>query len=62
MNPHQREKVAKYLYDLSKMVYATAVVGNFIAWKNFDVVALFSGTAAAYLFFWSAYVMDSGGD
>ncbi len=58
MNQRQRENSAKYLYDLSKIVFATGVVGNLIAWRHFDVVILLSGLGVTYLFFWAGYQLD----
>ena len=58
MTHHQRENAAKYLYDLSKILFATAVVGNFIAWENFNVVALMIGGVVAVVFLWWAYSLD----
>ncbi len=58
MTQRQQENVAKYFYDLSKIVFATAVIGNFIAWKNFDMVTLCFGASNAWLLFWWGYVLD----
>ena len=58
MTQRQRENTAKYLYDLSKIVFATGVVGNVIAWKQFDMLILALGAAVAYLLFWGGYQLD----
>ena len=58
MTQRQRENIAKYLYDLSKIVFATAVLGNLIAGKQFDVVSLIWGTAGTWLLSWWGYVLD----
>ena len=58
MTKRQRENVAKYLYDVSKLVFATAVVGNVIVWDRFRVIAfLFGAVTAACCFAW-AYLLD----
>ncbi len=58
MTQRQRENTAKYLYDLSKIVFAAGVVGNLVAWKRFDVIDFCVGVAAAYLFFWMGFHLD----
>jgi len=58
MSQRQRESLAKYLYDLSKIVFATAVVGNVLAWKQLNVVALLIGGTVGGVFFWWAYRLD----
>ena len=54
----QRENAAKYMYDLSKIVFATAVVGNLVAGRHFDMLTLTIGSSIGYLFFWWAFVLD----
>ena len=61
MVQRQRENVAKYLYDLSKIVFATGVVGNLVAWKQFSMVALVLGGIGALVFLWWGYVLDGRG-
>ena len=58
MNQRQRENTARYLYDLSKIVLATAVVGNLIAGKSFDVLISLIGSPIAYLLFWWGHILD----
>lgn len=50
VNQRQRESVARYLYDLSKIVFATAVVGNLVAWENFNVINLVLGGITVWVF------------
>ena len=57
----QRENVAKYLYDMSKIVLATTVIGNLSAWKDFDILALAIGASGGYILFWWGYVLDGKG-
>ena len=58
MIQRQRESAAEYLYDLSKIVLATAVLGNLVGGDRVNVLALMIGAPMAYLFFWWAHVLD----
>ena len=58
MIQRQRENTAKYLYDLSKIVLATAVLGNLVGVDRINVLSLAMGAPMAYLFFWWAHVLD----
>ena len=62
MVQHQRENLAKYLYDLSKIVFATAVVGNLIAGRRINMLALMIGGSISYLCFWWGYLLDGIGE
>lgn len=53
----QREDAAKYLYDLSKIVFALAVVGNLLS-EHFKPSPFLLGLAAALVFFVAAYILD----
>ena len=61
MNGKQRENTAKYLYDLSKIVFTFTVVANAVSDK-FRANVFWLGLLAAALLFSLAYVLDSGGD
>lgn len=58
MKQRQRENAAKYLYDLSKIVLATAVLGNLVGIERANVLTLAIGAPMAYLLFWWAHVLD----
>ena len=58
MTQRQQENTAKYLYDLSKIVLATAVLGNLVGVERVNVLALATGAPMAYLLFWWAHVLD----
>lgn len=58
MIQRQRENLAKYLYDLSKILVATAVIGNLMAWKQLNVIILILGGVTALGFLWWGYVLD----
>ena len=58
MIQRQRESVARYLYDASKIVFATAVVGNFVARTNFDMLIFLAGVVTAACCFGGAYLIE----
>ncbi|OGX39758.1 MAG: hypothetical protein A3C53_05305 [Omnitrophica WOR_2 bacterium RIFCSPHIGHO2_02_FULL_68_15] len=58
MTHRQRESVAKYLYDASKIVLATTVVGNLVARDRFDMLVFLTGAVLAAVCFKSAYLME----
>ncbi len=58
MIQRQRDNLFKYLYDLSKIVLATAVFGNLVGIERANVLTLAIGAPMAYLFFWWAHVLD----
>jgi len=58
MTQRQRENAAKYLYDLSKIVFATAVIGKAVAGNDINVLTLALGASMAYLLFWWAHLLD----
>ena len=61
MTQRQRENLAKYLYDLSKIVLAAAVIGNLIAWNRFNVVTFsLGGMTEVGLFYWGYYLDGLG--
>ena len=60
MSSKQRENTAKYLYDLSKIVFTFSVVANAVS-KEFRPMIFWLGMLAAALLFSFAYVLDRGG-
>ena len=58
MIQRQRENVARYLCDLGKILFAATVVGNLVAWKQFDMISFFLGAIAASICLWWGYRMD----
>ena len=61
MTNHQRESVARYLYDASKIVLATAVVANVVAVEHFNVVGFFIGVWTMVGCFRLAYALEGEG-
>ncbi len=60
MNDKQRENTAKYLYDLSKIVFTFTVVANAVS-ERFRADVFWLGLSAAALLFALAYLLDRGG-
>ncbi len=61
MNSKQRENAAKYLYDLSKIIFTFSVVANAVA-KEFSPMVFWLGLLAAARVFSFAYVLDGRGE
>ena len=57
VNDPQRENTAKYLYDLSKIVFTFSVVANAVS-KEFRPAAFWLGMVAAAVLFVLAYLLD----
>lgn len=47
MTRRQRESIAKYLYDLSKITFAAAVLRSLVDWQHLDMLILVVGAASA---------------
>lgn len=58
MTLRQRENAAKYLYDLSKIVFAAAVVGKLVAGGRIHMLELMVGSSITYLLFWWGNSLD----
>lgn len=59
MNDKQRENTAKYLYDLSKVVFTFCAVANAVS-KDFSTAIFWFGLFTAALLFSFAYLLDGG--
>ena len=59
MNNKQRENTAKYLYDISKVVFTFSVIANAVA-KDFNATIFWLGLFVAALLFFFAYILDGG--
>ncbi len=58
MNNRQRENLAKYAYDMSKLMIAVPVLGNLLA-PEFSDLAFWTGLATATGSLVVAYLLDS---
>ncbi len=47
MTQRQQASIAKYLYDLSKIMFAAAVVQGIVDWEHGDLLKFIIGAAAA---------------
>jgi hypothetical protein len=59
MNDKQRENTAKYLYDLSKVVFTFSVVANGVS-KDFSTTIFWFGLFSAAFLFAFACLLDGG--
>lgn len=57
VNSRQRENLAKYAYDLSKLMMAIPVLGNLVA-PQFSNRAFWAGIVAASVFVVLGYLLD----
>lgn len=58
MTKKQTENTAKYLYDISKIIFAAVVLGNLLAWEKFSSFTFIVGLLGAVLTFVVAYLLD----
>lgn len=62
MIQRRRENVAKYLYDLSKIVFATAVIGKLVDREHFDVLFSILGVVISWMFLEWGYALSYQSD
>lgn len=58
MTYRQRENVARYLYDLSKIMFAAAVVQGIVDWEHGDLLKLMIGGASTLGLVIFGYLLD----
>lgn len=58
MTKRQRENIAKYLYDISKIIFTLAVLGNLLTKEKFDILAFLFGIIFSASTFISAFILD----
>ena len=58
MDPRQRENIARYLYDVSKILFATTVVSNLVMRTHFDVITFMWGAASSFISLGWGYLLD----
>ncbi|MDO8518922.1 MAG: hypothetical protein Q7T11_02015 [Deltaproteobacteria bacterium] len=61
MTPRRWENIAKYFFDLSKLVVASAVISQLVS-KDFSQKIFAFGSLNAILFFVAGYFFDRQGD
>ena len=57
MNKKQRENLAKYTYDLSKIMVTAPLIGNMLSDK-FSTLAFWLGLSFALIFLIIGYMLD----
>ena len=62
MTQRQRESIAKYLYDLSKIIFAAAVVGNLLAVERFNMLSFVLGGLTSFVCLEWGYALDGEGE
>ena len=55
----QRENVARYVYDLSKIMFAAAVVQGIVDWEHGDLLKLIVGAVSAFGLAVCGYSLDA---
>ncbi|MBI3333552.1 MAG: hypothetical protein HYZ93_05630 [Candidatus Omnitrophica bacterium] len=58
MKRRQRESIAKYLYDVSKITLTVTVLGNIASKERFQLLVLIWGFLAAFTIFLAAYLIE----
>jgi len=58
MHKKQRENTAKYLYDISKIIFATVVIGQLIQREKIQTDLLASGIIACLGTYFIAFLLD----
>ena len=61
MTKKQRERTAKYLYDINKGIALLAIVGDFVKEKH-NILIIISGLIATVVFFVWAYTLEGEGN
>jgi uncharacterized membrane protein (DUF106 family) len=58
MTQEQQENLAKYLYDISKIIFATVVLGPLLQPVSFKVWIIISGSIVTLMVLLLAYLLD----
>lgn len=58
MTKEQQQNLAKYLYDISKIIFATIVLGPLIQPVSFKIWIIMSGIIATIIILLFAYLLD----
>jgi hypothetical protein len=61
MIKRQRENLAKYCYDISKIMVAVPVIGNIMS-DRFSLLVFWAGIIGADIFLILGHFLDKGGD
>ncbi len=55
----QKDNLTKYLYDISKIIFAVAVIGSIVKPESTDKYTLIVGVAVTLMVFIFANIIDS---
>jgi len=58
MTQKQRDSLSKYLYDISKIIFATLVIGQIIKPEEFKIWIMISGVSFTVLSLILAYLLE----
>jgi len=58
MNQKQRDSLSRYLYDISKIIFATLVIGQIIRPEEFKMWIMISGVSFTVLSLILAYLLE----
>ncbi len=58
MTTEQQQNLSKYLYDISKIIFATIVLGPLINPISFRIWIIISGSIATVIILLLAYLLD----
>ena len=58
VNQKQRENLAKYLYDLSKIIFATVVIGKLLDPRAFSLLIWGVGAFVSWMLLEWGYALD----
>ncbi len=58
MNRKQQENTTKYLYDISKIIFATVVIGQLIQREGVQIGLFISGVIACLVTYLIAFLLD----
>ena len=62
MNPRRWQNIAKYLFDVSKLIIATAVISQLVTKEGVQWKAVAMGTIAGVFFFPGGFLADQKGE
>jgi len=57
-NEPQKQNLAKFLYDIAKIIFGVIVVSQILKPQEFKVWIFISGIASMVIFFFLAYILD----
>lgn len=62
LNKKQRENLAKFVYDIDKLIFAFLIIGSIISPTGFKSGIFAGGVVSFIVLMISALILDSGGE